>query len=166
MIKELLVSFLACLCVGAIINGMPPAPVTATQPAVSGGAELTTTQPAATGEAETSTTLGQAQETSEATFDQDVLQANVPVLVDFSATWCEPCKMMAPVIDKLAKDYDGKIKVFKVDVDKSPGLKDKYQVSAFPTFMMFRGGRSVSQHSGAMPQEMLAGVIDRQLGTQ
>lgn len=162
--KELLISFLACLVIGAVINGMS-AP-SATTPTESG---TTQTQESSGEQSEgggSSSSAVKAQETSDATFEQDVLKSDLPVLVDFGASWCQPCQRMAPIIDNLAKSYEGKVKVFKVDTDHNPGLSAKYQINSLPTFMMFRAGRSVASHSGAMPQEMLAGVIDRQLGTQ
>lgn len=163
MIKELMITFFACLVIGAVMNGSPPQPpageTTATPVAEQSSSESENAEEAPPGEQK-------ALETSDASFDQDVLQSNVPVLVDFKASWCQPCKHMAPVVEKLAEQYDGKIKVYIVDTDSSPGLKEKYQINALPTFMVFRGGRSVASHTGQMPQEMLAGVIDRQLGTQ
>lgn len=178
--KELLISFLICLVIGSIINGMQqPAPPAApdssisspaAEPGVSVDGDPGTAEPgsAEPGAAQPSTSAGsdKAQETSDSDFEQDVLKASVPVLVDFSASWCGPCHQMSPIVDKLAKEYNGKAKVFKVDIDRNPELTSKYHVNALPTFMMFRDGRSVSSHSGAMPKEMLAGVIDRQLGTQ
>lgn len=159
-----MITFLACLVIGAVINGLPPQ-----VPAGDVASTTTTTEQTPAGESSEESADAAEQkalETSDASFDKDVLKANVPVLVDFSASWCQPCQNMAPIVDKLAQQYDGKIKVFKVDTDQNPGLKDKYQINALPTFMVFRAGRSVAQHTGQMPQEMLAGVIDRQLGTQ
>lgn len=177
--KELLISFLICLVIGSIINGMQqPAPPAATSPDASisspaaepgasvdgdpGKADPGAAEPGNAG----GTDESKARETSDSSFEQDVLKANVPVLVDFNASWCGPCHQMAPVVDKLAKEYRGKARVFTVDIDRNPELASRYHVNALPTFMMFRDGRSVSSHSGAMPQEMLAGVIDRQLGAQ
>lgn len=162
VLKELLVSFLICLVIGAVINGNSgPAPAPTSDTSTSTPAESSSDL---TGDASPSTEA--APETSDATFDQDVLKSQVPVLVDFSAPWCAPCRDMAPIVDKIAQDYEGKAKVFKVDTDRNPGLKEKYQIQAWPTFMVFRDGRSVAQHSGAMPKEMLAGVIDTQLGVR
>ncbi|MBX9685841.1 MAG: thioredoxin [Candidatus Obscuribacterales bacterium] len=174
MLKELLVSFLVCLVIGSIVNGMAVSPTpapsssepsvgTAVDPSSSTSSSGTEPEPEPSAEPEASS---KAVETSDATFDQDVLKASVPVLVDFNASWCAPCQKMIPVVDKIASEYSGKVKVFKVDTDRNPGLMSKYQISALPTFMMFRDGRSVSSNSGAMPEEMLAGVVDRQLGTQ
>ena len=165
MLKELLISFIVCLVIGAIINGNPPAPVTP-NPDQQQQQPSTSTAPADSAGSGEAVESSKAPETSDATFDQDVLKADVPVLVDFSAPWCAPCKDMAPIVDKIAQEYEGKAKVFKVDTDQNPGLKEKYQISAWPTFMVFRGGRSVAQHSGAMPREMVAGVIDTQLGVR
>ena len=165
MIKELMISFFCCVVIGAIMNGVPPAQAPAAENA-------TQTQQTSSEAAEEAGSTGEssseikASDTTEASFDKDVLQASQPVLVDFGASWCQPCQNMAPIMDKLAQQYSGKIKVYKVDTDQNPGLKDKYQINALPTFMVFRGGRSVTLNTGQMPQEMLANVIDKQLGTQ
>lgn len=184
--KELLISFLACLVIGAVINGMnipvPPAstpPTADTQPAVDGqqtgdaaagtaaGAAAGTTGTSVDGTTASSISMKAAAETGDASFDQDVLKSQVPVLVDFGASWCAPCQAMAPIVDNLAQDYSGKVKVFTVDTDRNPNIRDKFHVTALPTFMMFQGGRPVSpQYSGQMAKEMLAGVIDHQLGLQ
>ena len=190
--KELLISFLVCLVIGAIINGWSaPAPPVAPQPGVSepgqpGTDQSTDTSTSTSSSSETGDAAGgsagetsdqdqktkqeslglKAPETSDKNFDQDVLKSQVPVLVDFSAAWCAPCQTMAPIIDKLYADYNGKVKVYKVDTDRNPEVAGRFHVNSLPTFMMFRNGRPVSQYSGAMAKEMLAGVIDRQLGTQ
>jgi thioredoxin 1 len=189
--KELLVSFLACLVIGAIINGIsatPPVPSPApeaSQPAAeqtqtsdgavggvssSGGSSASGLGSGDAGSAGGAGSAGanialKAPETGDASFDRDVLKSSVPVLVDFNASWCAPCQTMAPIVDKLATDYHGKVKVFKVDTDNNPQLSEKYQVNALPTFMVFRDGHAVSQYTGAMPKELLVGVIDRQLGS-
>jgi thioredoxin 1 len=172
LIKELMISFFLCVVIGAMMNGVPPAQTPAAENAAPAEQTQTQTQTSSETGEEAATPAGssnsdiKASDTSDASFDKDVLQANVPVLVDFGASWCQPCQNMAPIMDKLAQQYNGKIKVFKVDTDQNPGLKDKYQINALPTFMVFRGGHSVTLNTGQMPQEMLAGVIDKQLGTQ
>ncbi len=173
MIKELLISFFICLVIGAIINGMsvaPPPPADDTEmaePAEPGAGETVPGEAPIPGESPATTpSSGQVRESSEATFEKDVLESKVPVLVDFYAKWCGPCKQMSPVISKLAREYKGKVKVVKIDTDENQALCQKYDITALPSFVMFRSGRNVAKYTGAMPREMLAGVIDRQLGIQ
>jgi thioredoxin 1 len=90
---------------------------------------------------------------SDMTFDQEVLKSSEPVLVDFFAEWCGPCKAMAPALEQLASELKGKVKVVKVDVDQSPGITTKYAIRAMPTLMMFKGGEVAAQHVGALVQK-------------
>jgi thioredoxin 1 len=92
---------------------------------------------------------------SEASFEQEVLKAELPVLVDFTAVWCGPCKMLDPIVDQLAQQWDGKVKVLKLDVDDSPNLAIDYQVMGVPTLMLFQNGRPVERASGYQPKERL-----------
>lgn len=82
------------------------------------------------------------------TFEQEVLQSDIPVLVDFSATWCGPCKMIAPIVKEIADEYDGKILVGKVNVDEEPDLTMQYNVSSIPTLMVFKNGQLVNKAVG------------------
>lgn len=88
-------------------------------------------------------------------FEAEVLQASTPVLIDFHATWCGPCKMLAPIVEKLADDYEGKLKVGKVDIDAAPKLASKYGIRSVPTVMVFENGEKKATHTGLAPRAKL-----------
>ena len=90
---------------------------------------------------------------SDTTFEQEVLKSSEPVLVDFFAEWCGPCKAMAPALDAVASEMKGKLKVVKLDVDKNPNVTTKYGIRAMPTLMIFKGGQVAAQHVGALVQK-------------
>lgn len=93
-----------------------------------------------------------AELVSDADFDAEVLKSDKPVLVDFFAEWCGPCKAMAPALEQVADALKDSVKVVKVDVDQSPGIAQQYNVRAMPTLMVFSGGQVAAQHVGAMTQ--------------
>ncbi|MDP6647347.1 MAG: thioredoxin [Dehalococcoidales bacterium] len=97
-------------------------------------------------------------------FDQKVLQANNPVLVDFWASWCRPCLMVAPMLDELAEKYDGRISFVKVDVDQNPKTAARYNVMSIPTILIFKDGQPVSHMVGLRPKEELRRSLDAVLG--
>ncbi len=97
---------------------------------------------------------------TDASFDQEVLRSDVPVLVDFWAEWCGPCRMMAPTIDAVAKDYAGRLKVGKVDVDANGDTAMRYNIRGIPTLLLFKGGRVVDQRVGAIGRSEVQKMLD------
>lgn len=100
---------------------------------------------------------------SQADFDKVVLQAEVPVLVDFWAVWCGPCKAIAPLVDAMASEYEGRLVVGKVDVDNAPQVAMNYGVRSIPTLLLFKGGQVVGQRVGALSRDKLQAFIEEAL---
>ena len=96
---------------------------------------------------------------SDTQFEQEVLRSDQPVLVDFWADWCGPCKMIAPFVEELAGEYEGKLKVAKMDVDDNPGTAMRYGIRSIPTLLVFKGGQVVEQIIGAVPKRHLVEKI-------
>ncbi|GAB4416283.1 MAG: thioredoxin [Bacteroidia bacterium] len=91
----------------------------------------------------------------------DLIQSETPVLVDFTAEWCGPCKMMAPVLKQLAGEMGDKVKIVKIDVDRNPGISQHFQIMGVPTFMLFKQGQMLWQQAGMMPKAHLKQVIEQ-----
>jgi len=85
--------------------------------------------------------MSSAPAVTDSSFDKDVLQSDLPVLVDFWAPWCGPCRMVAPVVEEISKDFEGKIKVFKLNTDENPNVASQYGIRSIPTLMIFKGGQ-------------------------
>ncbi|MBX3437918.1 MAG: thioredoxin [Planctomycetaceae bacterium] len=102
-------------------------------------------------------------ELTDGNFQDAVIQSDEPVLVDFWAPWCGPCKMLAPTIDELAEDYKGKVRVGKLNTDVSRQIAVQHQISAIPTLMLFKGGTVVERVSGLQPKAQLAALLDKHL---
>src|SRR5918993_1657670 len=100
------------------------------------------------------------KEVSDSSFEKEVLSSSQPVLVDFWAEWCAPCRMLAPVIDKLAKDYAGKVKVGKVDTDSNRDVSIKYGISAIPTVILFKGGKIAQKFVGLRQERDFRDALD------
>jgi len=102
-------------------------------------------------------------EISDADFETEVLKSSIPVLVDFWAPWCGPCKSIAPVLEEIAKDFAGKLKVAKVNVDENPKTPTNYNVRGIPNLVFFKGGKVVEQIIGAVPKDQLLAAINKLL---
>ena len=104
-------------------------------------------------------------EINESNFQTEVLEASMtqPVLVDFWAPWCGPCRMVAPIVDEIAKEFEGRIKVVKLNTDENPNVASQYGIRSIPTLMVFKGGQKVDTVVGAVPKTTLAGTISKYL---
>jgi thioredoxin 1 len=103
---------------------------------------------------------GDALKVEDSTWDTEVMKASELVMVDFWAVWCGPCQMVAPIVDELAKEYTGKLKVLKLNTDENPEVAGRYQVMSIPTILFFKNGRPVEKLVGARPKRQFKDVID------
>ena len=101
-----------------------------------------------------------ADAVTSATWDQEVLKSSIPVLVDFWAVWCGPCRMVAPIVDEISKEYAGKLKVVKLNTDENPDVAGRYKIMGIPTLMFFKNGERVDQVVGAVPKAQLKTKVD------
>ena len=101
-----------------------------------------------------------AEQVSDSTFEASVLKSDLPVMVDFWAPWCGPCRAMGPIVDECDEEYAGKLKVFKMNVDENPATPARFGIRAIPTLIIFKDGNAVEQHTGSMPKDQLRQLID------
>ncbi len=107
--------------------------------------------------------MSAAVQVTDGSFKGDVLESDVPVLVDFWAPWCGPCRMVAPVVDEIAEQYAGQIKVVKLNTDENPNTASQYGIRSIPTLMIFKGGQRVDMVVGAVPKTTLASTLEKYL---
>lgn len=107
--------------------------------------------------------MSAAAQVTDASFKDEVLDSELPVLVDFWAPWCGPCRMVAPVVDEIAEQYAGQVKVVKVNTDENPSVASQYGIRSIPTLMVFKGGQRVDMVVGAVPKTTLATTLEKYL---
>ncbi len=104
--------------------------------------------------------MGKAIEVTDDTFQKNVMESQIPVIVDFWATWCPPCRILGPIIEELAGEYEGKAAVYKVDVDKNQALAQKFGIRSIPTVLFFKDGEVKEQVVGALPKDQLVAKLN------
>lgn len=104
--------------------------------------------------------MGKPVNITDASFQSEVLESSIPVLVDFWATWCGPCRMVAPIVDELAEEYDGRVKVGKVDVDSEQKIAQDFGIRSIPTLLIFKDGKQADQVVGAVPKKHLVEKLE------
>jgi len=105
--------------------------------------------------------MSKAEAVTDASFKNDVLDSEIPVLVDFWAPWCGPCRMVAPVVEEIADQYAGELKVVKLNTDENPQVASQYGIRSIPTLMIFQGGQKVDMVVGAVPKTTLATTVEK-----
>ncbi len=101
-----------------------------------------------------------AEQISDSTFEASVIKSDLPVLLDFWAPWCGPCRALGPVIDEIAHDYEGSVRVFKMNVDENPVTPAKFGIRAIPTLILFKGGHVVEQSTGAVTKDVIKNLLE------
>jgi len=142
----------------AYVLGRGPKPVSTPRNGHTEGAQAQSAQPGSSSDL-------QPRAVSDATFEQEVMRSPVPVVVDFWAPWCGPCRMVAPTLDKLAREYGGRVRIAKVNVDENPNISMQYNIRSIPTMMVVKDGHIVDQWVGALPEPSLrsrvAGIVGK-----
>ncbi len=100
-----------------------------------------------------------AEQVSDSTFEASVLKSDLPVLVDFWAPWCGPCRAVGPIVDEVAGEFEGRIRVFKMNVDENPATPTKFGIRAIPTLIVFKNGEAVEQRTGALPKDQIVQLL-------